>query len=116
MLFLEQADRPNDYFLYNPEQRRVRRLPESIANDDVYGIDLEFLGFGVAQSEPTEVVGMKRETVDGPPPLSARRARAAREPALRGALDLARRGDLPALKTEQRRGGAVRLTRADRAR
>ena len=53
MLFLEQQTRPNDYFLYQPELRRVRRLPEAVANDDVYGIDLEFLGFGVAQSEPT---------------------------------------------------------------
>ncbi|MFI5314981.1 MAG: outer membrane lipoprotein-sorting protein [Myxococcota bacterium] len=65
VLFLEQQGRPNDYFLYQPQLRRVRRLPEAIANDDVYGIDLEFLGFGVAQSEPTEIVGMKRETIDG---------------------------------------------------
>jgi hypothetical protein len=65
VLFLEQPDRPNDYFLYQPQLRRVRRLPEAIANDDVYGIDLEFLGFGVAQSEPTEVLGMKRETLEG---------------------------------------------------
>jgi outer membrane lipoprotein-sorting protein len=65
VLFLEQQGRPNDYFLYQPDLRRVRRLPEAIANDDVYGIDLEFLGFGVAQSEPTEVVGMKAETLDG---------------------------------------------------
>ena len=67
VLFLEQQDRPNDYFLYQPELRRVRRLPEAVANDDVYGIDLEFLGFGVAQSEPTEVESMKRETLDGRP-------------------------------------------------
>jgi hypothetical protein len=65
VLFLEQQGRPNDYFLYQPELKRVRRLPEAIANDDVYGIDLEFLGFGVAQSEPTEIVGMKRESLEG---------------------------------------------------
>jgi Outer membrane lipoprotein-sorting protein len=65
VLFLEQPDRPNDYFLYQPQLRRVRRLPEAVANDDVYGIDLEFLGFGVAQSEPTEVLGMKREMLEG---------------------------------------------------
>jgi outer membrane lipoprotein-sorting protein len=65
VLFLEQQGRPNDYFLYQPELKRVRRLPEQIANDDVYGIDLEFLGFGVAQSEPTEIVGMKRESLEG---------------------------------------------------
>jgi hypothetical protein len=67
VLFLEQAGRPNDYFLYQPELRRVRRLPEAVANDDVYGIDLEFLGFGVAQSEPTEVEHMKRESLEGRP-------------------------------------------------
>jgi hypothetical protein len=65
VLFLERQGRPNDYFLYQPELRRVRRLPEAVANDDVYGIDLEFLGFGVAQSEPTEIAAMKRETLDG---------------------------------------------------
>ena len=31
----------------------------------MYGIDLEFLGFGVAQSAPTEIVGMTSETLDG---------------------------------------------------
>jgi hypothetical protein len=67
VLFLEQQSRPNDYFLYQPDLRRVRRLPEAVANDDVYGIDLEFLGFGVAQSEPTEVTGMTRETLDAKP-------------------------------------------------
>ena len=65
VLFLEQQGRPNDYFLYQPELKRVRRLPEQIANDDVYGIDLEFLGFGVAQSEPTEIVSMKRDSLEG---------------------------------------------------
>ncbi len=58
LLYLEQPDRPNDYFLYQPATRRIRRLPETVASDDVYGIDLEFLGFGVAQSEPTEVESM----------------------------------------------------------
>jgi len=67
VLFLEQKGRPNDYFLYQPELKRVRRLPEQIANDDVYGIDLEFLGFGVAQSEPTEIESMKRESLEGRP-------------------------------------------------
>jgi hypothetical protein len=60
LLYLEHEQRPNDYFLYQPATRRVRRLPETIANEDVYGIDLEFLGFGVAQSEPTEVESLAR--------------------------------------------------------
>ena len=67
VLFLEQQGRPNDYFLYQPELKRVRRLPEAIANDDVYGIDLEFLGFGVAQSEPTDIERMTRDSLDGRP-------------------------------------------------
>ncbi len=67
LIYLEQTDRPNDYFLYQPAMKRIRRLPQSIADDDVYGIDLEFLGFGVAQSAPTEISGMSRETLGGRP-------------------------------------------------
>ncbi|MCP4006521.1 MAG: outer membrane lipoprotein-sorting protein [bacterium] len=61
VLYLEHSDRPNDYFIYQPATRRVRRLPASIADDDVYGIDLEFLGFGVAQNEPTRTIEVSRE-------------------------------------------------------
>ena len=60
LLYLEHGDRPNDYFIYQPTTRRIRRLPEMVANGDVYGIDLEFLGFGVAQSEPTEIESLTR--------------------------------------------------------
>jgi hypothetical protein len=67
LLYLENDGRPNDYFLYQPSTRRVRRLPESVASDDVYGIDLEFLGFGVAQTEPTEIEQMTMETLGGLP-------------------------------------------------
>jgi hypothetical protein len=65
LLYLEHANRPNDYFLYQPAMKRIRRLPQSIADDDVYGIDLEFLGFGVAQSTPTQITGMTRERLEG---------------------------------------------------
>jgi hypothetical protein len=58
LLYAEQPDRPNDYFFYQPATRRIRRLPESLADDDIYGIDLEFLGFGVAQTEPTDIESM----------------------------------------------------------
>ncbi len=110
VLFLEQAGRPNDYFLYNPEQRRVRRLPESIANDDVYGIDLEFLGFGVAQSEPTEVVGMKRETVEGRPCYRLDERALRENPRFEERSTWLDTETFLPLKTEQRKGGAVRLT------
>lgn len=65
LLYLEQPDSPNDYFLYQPATRRVRRLPESVADDDVYGIDLEFLGFGVAQTEPTEIEALESVALRG---------------------------------------------------
>ncbi len=65
LLYLEHSDRPNDYFLYQPAVKRIRRLPQSIADDDVYGIDLEFLGFGVAQSSPTEIEAMTRAPLNG---------------------------------------------------
>jgi len=55
LLYLEQDDRANDYFLYRPAARRVRRLPEEAVTENLYGLDPEFLGFGVARSEPTEV-------------------------------------------------------------
>ncbi len=67
LLYLEHADRPNDYFLYQPAVKRIRRLPQSIADDDVYGIDLEFLGFGVAQSAQTEITRMTSERLAGRP-------------------------------------------------
>jgi hypothetical protein len=31
LLYLEQAGRPNDYFLYQPAMKRIRRLPQSVA-------------------------------------------------------------------------------------
>jgi hypothetical protein len=65
LLYLENTERANDYFLYQPATRRVRRLPETLANEDVYGIDLEFLGFGVAQGEPTRVESLSREETGG---------------------------------------------------
>lgn len=58
LLYAEHPDRPNDYFFYQPSTRRIRRLPESLADEDIYGIDLEFLGFGVAQTEPTDIESM----------------------------------------------------------
>lgn len=55
LLYLEQLDRPNDYFLYRPAVRRVRRLTERSVTSNLYGIDPEFLGFGLAETEPTSV-------------------------------------------------------------
>ncbi len=65
ILYLEHEDRPNDYFVYTPETRRVRRLPESLVDNDIYGIDPEFLGFGVARTEPTKIRSMTIERIEG---------------------------------------------------
>jgi hypothetical protein len=55
LLYLENRGRPNDYFLYQPSLRRVRRIAESVVRADVYGIDLEYLGFGLALIEPADI-------------------------------------------------------------
>jgi outer membrane lipoprotein-sorting protein len=65
LLYREVPDRPNEYFLYTPSTRRVRRLPPLVADDDLYGVDLEYLGFGTSQVEPTEISSLERDTLDG---------------------------------------------------
>lgn len=56
LLYLEREGRPNDYFLFQPALKRVRRIPEALAREDVYGVDLEYLGFGGALLTPTKVL------------------------------------------------------------
>ncbi len=65
LLFLENRGRPNDYFVHQPELRRVRRVSETVVSQDIYGVDLEFLGFGVAQSVETEPDALADEVVEG---------------------------------------------------
>jgi hypothetical protein len=65
LLYTEGIDAPNNYFLYQPSTRRVRRIPESMVSQDVYGVDLEYMGFGVAQLQPVEVESMEIATLDG---------------------------------------------------
>lgn len=65
LLYIEQLDRPNDYFVYQPDLNRVRRLPGRLARADVYGVDLEYLGFGVAQIEPTGIESIELVELDG---------------------------------------------------
>ena len=65
LLYLEQRDRPNDYFLYRPAVRRVRRLTERAVTSNLYGIDPEFLGFGLAETEPTHVESLAIVELDG---------------------------------------------------
>ncbi len=65
LLYFEQTDRPNDYFLYRPAVRRVRRLQERAVANNLYGVDPEFLGFGIAETEPTRIRSMKRVRLNG---------------------------------------------------
>jgi len=65
LLYLENPERPTDYFLYQPATGRVRRIAESLAREDIYGIDLEFLGFGVAQREPVDVESLDYDVLGG---------------------------------------------------
>lgn len=65
VLYIQNPDRGNDYFLYQPATRRVRRIAEALAREDVYGLDLEYLAFGLAQREPTRVESMAPESLAG---------------------------------------------------
>lgn len=67
LLFLENENRPNDYFVHQPELARVRRVSESVASQDIYGVDLDFLGFGVAQSVRCEATGVEHSDFEGRP-------------------------------------------------
>jgi len=67
LLFVENEGRPNDYFVHQPELARVRRVSESVASQDIYGVDLDFLGFGVAQSVRCEATGLERSSFEGRP-------------------------------------------------
>jgi hypothetical protein len=69
LLYLEQKGRPNDYFVYQPATKRVRRVPEVMVREDVYGVDLEYLGFGVAQIEPTKVESVEEAVLQDRPAL-----------------------------------------------
>lgn len=57
LLYLEGDERPSDYFLYQPASSRIRRIPSDIARQDIYGVDLEFFGFGLAQTVASEITG-----------------------------------------------------------
>ncbi len=65
LLYFEQLGRPNDYFLYRPAVRRVRRLQQSAITNNLYGVDPEFLGFGIAETEPTWIQSMQSVRLNG---------------------------------------------------
>lgn len=63
LLYIESIEGANDYFMYQPSVRRVRRIPETLVSQDVYGVDLEYLGFGIAQLLPVEIESMRVDTI-----------------------------------------------------
>lgn len=65
LLYLENDGRPNDYFVHQPALARVRRVSESVASQDIYGVDLDFLGFGVAQSVRCTADDLQRTELRG---------------------------------------------------
>lgn len=109
LLFLENDERPNDYFVHQPELARVRRVSESVASQDIYGVDLDFLGFGVAQSVRCKAENVEKAELDGRPVYKL----------MERALEPNQRFDervtwidaatsVP-IRTEQRRGGKAML-------
>jgi hypothetical protein len=65
LLYLESESGANDYFIYQPAYKRVRRISSTLAREDVYGVDLEYLGFGVAQFERVKVESLEGTRVEG---------------------------------------------------
>jgi len=63
LLYMENPSGTNEYFLYQPATRRVRRIGESLAREDDYGIDLEYLGFGLAIGEPTRPESVAQDSL-----------------------------------------------------
>lgn len=109
VVYLEQPGRSNDYFLYQPSAKRVRRVPEDLARQDFYGLDLEFLGFDVAGDEPTEIEELQAVELEGRSCLRlTERARVPNARFERRTVWLDAETFVP-MRTEYERGGSVRL-------
>jgi len=109
LLYLENAGRPNDYFLYQPSARRVRRIAETLAREDVYGVDLEYLGFGVAQIEPTEVAEAQADVIDDRSVIRLTERATRANPRFEERVVWLDPRTWVALRTEHRRRGATTL-------
>jgi hypothetical protein len=109
LLYLEGHDTPNDYFIYQPATRKVRRIPDALAREDVYGIDLEYLGFGVAQIEPTEVKSVRAEGLDGRRTFLLTEAALESNPRFDSRLVWLEPATFIPLRTEHRRGERTTL-------
>lgn len=109
LLYMERPEGPNDYFVYQPGTGRVRRISGRLAREDVYGVDLEYLGFGVAQIEPTEIESIEEVELDGERRIRVReRAERHNTRFETRVVWLDPETWLP-MRTEHRRNGTVRL-------
>jgi hypothetical protein len=117
LLYLENADGPNDYFTYQPALRRVRRISASLVREDVYGVDLEYLGFGVAPPVPTEPIALDGVVLGERPALRLRERATTPSPRFdERVVWLDPRTFVP-LRTEHARGGrTVLVARTDEIR
>jgi hypothetical protein len=109
LLYLENESGPNDYFVHQPTTGRTRRVPSAVVREDVYGVDLEYLGFGLAQIEPTRLESAEAVSLEGRPAfrlVERAVARDARFEERRVWLDAE---TFVPLRTEHMRGGAKTL-------
>jgi hypothetical protein len=112
ILYLENSGRANDYFVYQPELRRIRRVAESLARQDVYGVDLEYLGFGLAVIEQTEVTKVEEASLGGTPTVRlTERAVEQNQRFDQRVVWLDPKTWIP-LRTEHHRNGEIRLVAA----
>ena len=88
----------------------MRRLPASVADDDIYGIDLEFLGFGVAQTEPTEIESVESVRVQGRAAYRLHERATRTNPRFDERTTWIDAESYIALRTEHRRGGETVLS------
>jgi hypothetical protein len=105
LLYLEAPHGPHDYFVYQPELDRVRRVSREIARQDVYGVDLEFLGFGLAQQEPTEVESLELVELGGTPAYRLVEEARASNPRFERRITHLDRASFVPLRTEHLRAG-----------
>lgn len=112
LLYLENHDRSNDYFLYQPAGRRVRRVPERLAKEDVYGVDLEYLGFGLALIEPSEPISAEWTTLDDRPVIRLEERAITDNPRFHRRIVWLDPDTWIALRTEHWRAGEARLRAA----
>jgi hypothetical protein len=109
ILYIENPERANDYFMYQPATGRIRRISDSVARQDIYGVDFEYLGFGLAQFEPIEVEEVERTELEGRPMLRIRERATRWNPRFDTRINWVDPTTLVLMRTEHHRDGRRRL-------